>query len=250
MSVKLASKKTDSEFALVRRRELPSGMNIKELALDLFEKFRIGKRNGKGVLILFVEKTKEVKIEVSYALEGILTDALCRRLENAAQTYFLSDIPQDYFSELLITMSNAVLEGQSPEEDLFPAASQFFLSGGGGLHSMIAGRNAEALLKLVRKISDESEKRYMPADIPEDSLGVYMKSLENGIGDPELPILSEGSMIFRIVVPRTRTQIRRLYSDYTRAGLDYFLKKEKEGLALAVFRQGKSVLPKIGRAHV
>ena len=117
MSVKLASKKTDSEFALVRRRELPSGMNIKELALDLFEKFRIGKRNGKGVLILFVEKTKEVKIEVSYALEGILTDALCRRLENAAQTYFLSDIPQDYFSELLITMSNAVLEGQSPEED-------------------------------------------------------------------------------------------------------------------------------------
>ncbi len=42
-----------------------------------------------------------------YALEATFPDALCRQLEDAARTYMLSEVPQDFISELLITQHAA-----------------------------------------------------------------------------------------------------------------------------------------------
>ena len=48
-------------------------------------------------------KDNLLKIEVSYALEGEITDSYCGHMEDAARTYMLSEVPQDFLSELIIT---------------------------------------------------------------------------------------------------------------------------------------------------
>ncbi len=52
------------------------GESIEQAAVQLFEKWGIGKKGeDKGVLILVAPKERRVRIEVGYGLEGVLTDA-------------------------------------------------------------------------------------------------------------------------------------------------------------------------------
>ncbi len=56
-----------------------------------------------------------MRIEVSYLLEGIFPDVVCREMEEAAKTFMLSEVPQDFLSELLITMN---IRGQDNKQEL------------------------------------------------------------------------------------------------------------------------------------
>ncbi len=104
MSLKLAEKKSGIENALVLLESLPPSKTIEQTAAELFSQLRIGaRRNGRGILYLYSAKENLLKIEVSYALEGDIPDIYCRRLEEAAKTYMLSEVPQDFISELIIT---------------------------------------------------------------------------------------------------------------------------------------------------
>ncbi|MCB2193644.1 MAG: TPM domain-containing protein [Deltaproteobacteria bacterium] len=52
------------------------GESIEQAAVQLFEKWGIGKKGeDKGVLILLAPKERKMRIEVGYGLEGVLTDA-------------------------------------------------------------------------------------------------------------------------------------------------------------------------------
>jgi hypothetical protein len=91
MSLKLAEKKSGIENALVLLPALPPGKTIEETAAELFSKLRIGvRRNGRGILYVYSAKENVLKIEVSYALEGDITDLYSHRMEEAAKTYMLS----------------------------------------------------------------------------------------------------------------------------------------------------------------
>ncbi len=104
MSLKLAEKKSGIENALVLLASLPPSQTIEQTATALFTQLQIGaRRNARGVLYLYSAKENLLKIEVSYALEGEIPDIYCRRLEEAAKTYMLSEVPQDFISELIIT---------------------------------------------------------------------------------------------------------------------------------------------------
>ena len=104
MSLKLAEGKSGIENALVLMKALPPSKSIEEAAADIFTRMHIGaRRNGRGILYLYSAKENLLKIEVSYALEGEIPDAYCHRLEEAAKTYMLSEVPQDFISELIIT---------------------------------------------------------------------------------------------------------------------------------------------------
>ena len=104
MSLKLAENKSGIENALVLLQSLPPAKTIEETAADLLTRLQIGaRRNGRGILYLYAVKENLLKIEVSYALEGDIPDAFCHRLEEAAKTYMLSEVPQDFISELIIT---------------------------------------------------------------------------------------------------------------------------------------------------
>jgi uncharacterized protein len=72
---------TGAEVALVAVNSI-GGNEIKPFATDLFKAWGIGKaKQDNGLLVLFVLGDKKVTFETGYGLEGILPDAICKRIQ-------------------------------------------------------------------------------------------------------------------------------------------------------------------------
>ncbi|HTO47053.1 MAG TPA: TPM domain-containing protein [Burkholderiales bacterium] len=245
MSLKLAEKRSGVENALVLLPRLPAATTLEHLAVDLFERWKIGQaRGGKGLLYVYAQEENRFRIEVSYALEGTLPDSYCRRLEEAARTYMLSEIPQDFISELLITM-NLRAAGERDGPDDVAARPEWmttrFLSGGGGVSAKGYALTLKDYEDAVQTLPPAAFKDFQPAASAEQTVRRYLASLGLGLGDPRLPLLTSGSRIFRAVVPRNAAQQRRILSYFEKA-MPYQLVKGDE-LAYAVFRPGVPNLP-------
>ncbi|HEY2781392.1 MAG TPA: TPM domain-containing protein [Steroidobacteraceae bacterium] len=243
MSLKLAEKKSGIENALVLVKSLPRSTSIEQMAAELFTAMRIGaRRNGRGILYLYSAKDNQLKIEVSYALEGEIPDAYCHRLEEAAKTYMLSEVPQDFISELIITTN---LRGMGSKALGGSAAPRWlageFLSGGGGALADGYRRTLADYQSAIRRLPAAGLAQFAPASAAEESLRRYLASLAAGIGDPQLPLLTEGSQVFRVIVPRNADQQQRIGESFSGAGAYRVL--YAGDLALAVPGPDKSNLP-------
>jgi hypothetical protein len=244
MSLKLAENKSGIENALVLLQSLPPAKTIEETAADLLTRLRIGaRRSGRGILYVYAVKENLLKIEVSYALEGDIPDAFCHRLEEAAKTYMLSEVPQDFISELIITTN---LRGMSSKNEADGALqprwlNAEFLSGGAGALTRGLHRTLEDYQGAIRRLPEAAFGDFLPSPDAAESVRRYLASLAAGIGDPRLPLLTEGSRIFRAVVPRNQEQQLRINDYFTSAG-PYRLLFAGD-LGLAVPGPGKSNLP-------
>lgn len=244
MSLKLAEKKSGIENALVLLDALPPGKSIEETAAGIFEQMRIGaRRNGRGILYLYSARDNLMRVLVSYDLEGDIPDAYCRRLEDAAKTYMLSEVPQDFISELIITTNLRGMGSKRAAEA--PARPRWlnddFLAGGGGALVRGYGKTLADYERAIRKLPDADLEQYLPSPDAAITLERYLASLAAGIGDPRLPLLTEGSRIFRAVVPRDDAQQKRIHEFFT-AGAPYRL-LFADGLGLAVPQPNHSNLP-------
>jgi tetratricopeptide (TPR) repeat protein len=244
MSLKLAEKKSGIENALVLLAALPPSKSVEQTAAELFSKLRVGERTGgRGILYLYSARENLMKIEVSYALEGDITDIYCHGVEAAARTYMLSEIPQDFISELIITTN---LRGMGAARDSPPWSSPRwvngeFLSGGGGALVQGYSRTVADLQSAIRRLPEAELRRYLPAATAEESTQRYLASLETGVSDPRLPLLTEGSQLFRAVVPRDSAQLQRI-AEYFRSAAPYQL-LFAHALAIAVPGPNHSNLP-------
>lgn len=245
MSLKLAERKSGIENALVLLPALPPSKSIEQTAVELFSRLRVGERtSGRGILYLFSARENLLKIEVSYALEGDITDIYCHAVEEAARTYMLSEIPQDFISELIITTN---LRGMgAATQDVSPwSRPQWlngeFLSGGGGALVRGYSRTLADLQGAIRRLPEAELQPYLPASTAEASVQRYLASLAAGVGDPRLPLLTQGSQLFRAVVPRDASQQERI-AEYFRSAAPYRLLFAGD-LALAVPQPNHSNLP-------
>jgi hypothetical protein len=249
-SIRLAEKRSHVENALILLKESPPGQTIETAAVALFEKNHIGRRTGgKGLLFLYLEKEKQLKIEVSYALEGVFTDALCHRLEDGARTYMLSNQKREFITELIITMNIYYFQqsnGMKGEVLEFPYSPGTFgmtelLSGGGGVVGHGYASTMEQIDKETVKLPPTLARDYQPSGNAEETVDRYLASLKAGIGDRSLPLLTEGSRFFRAEVPKNAGQQQRVF--------DYFEKAKpyriwtKGTAAVAVFKPGVPALP-------
>jgi len=246
MSLKLAEKRSGIENALVFLPHLPPDRTIEQVATDLFQRWQIGRdRGGRGILYLYSAQENLFKIEVSYALESTFPDALCRQLEDAARTYMLSEIPQDFISELLITMN---LRGSDAQPEGAPGLSApvwlkqaRYYSGGAGVTASGYRGTLEDYEAAVRRLPASELSEFAPADEPEETAHRYLRSLARGLGDPQLPLLTEGSQVFRMIVPRNEAQQQRVYRFYAKALPSHMIRLD--GWSLVVFRPGAPNLP-------
>jgi TLP18.3/Psb32/MOLO-1 phosphatase superfamily protein len=243
MSLKLAEDNSGIENALVLLPSLPPSKTIEQVALERFTQLHVGaRRNGRGILYVYSAKENLMKIEVSYVLEGDLPDAFCHRLENAAKTYMLSEVPQDFISELIIT-TNLRGMGSTREADMSQPSwlNAEFLSGGGGAVAHGYRRTVDDYQRAIQHLPEAALLDFSPTADAAESVRRYLASLEAGIGDPRLPLLTEGSRIFRAVVPRNDAQQRRIHKFFVAAGAYHLL--FARDLAVAAPGPGGSNLP-------
>lgn len=250
MSLKVAEKRSGIENALVLLKKLPPGTTIQAVAERLFQTRQIGRdRGGKGILYVHSAEENLFKIEVSYALEGVFPDMLCHRLEQAAQTYLLSEIPQDFLSELIITMNIEGSEAKRAEMpiDFTPPAwmSARPLSGGAGVAARGYRPTLADYLAAVGELPATAAAAFPASPSPAETMVLYLASLDLGLGDPRLPLLTEGSQVFRVVVPRSRAQQRRV-RDYYQKAMPYRIYSRGD-LGVALFRPGVANLPVVLR---
>jgi tetratricopeptide (TPR) repeat protein len=244
MSLKLAEKKSGIENALILLSSLPPSRSIEETAADLFSQFKIGaRRNGRGILYLYSAKENQLKVEVSYNLEGEIPDAFCHRLEQAAKTYMLSEVPQDFITELIITTNLRGMGSQDAAVELSRPSwlDNSFLSGGAGATVEGYRKTLDDYQRAIRRLPDRGLDDFLPSPDPRESVRRYLASLGAGIGDPRLPLLTEGSRIFRAVAPRNEGQQERIF-EFFHAAEPYQLIFALD-LCLAVPQSGKSNLP-------
>lgn len=242
MSLKLAEKKSGIENALILLPALPEGKTIEATSSELFSKLRIGaRRDGRGILYLYSVKDNLLKIEVSYALEGEITDSYCGHMEDAARTYMLSEVPQDFLSELIITTNLRGMGSKIEPASKQPWLNTEFLSGGAGALVHGYSKSLDDYTRAIQHLPEAQLNQFRPSIDANTTLQRYLLSLELGVGDPRLPLLTEGSRIFRAVAPRDEWQQKRIF-EFFHAAAPYRI-LYADDLALLVPQPGKSNLP-------
>lgn len=127
--------RTSSELCVVTVESL-DGLPIEEFALRLFERFGIGERGkDNGILILFARNDREIRMEVGYGLENVVTDAdASRLLDEQAIPFFKEGLyarglyntvkktASDIAASMGLTLASAA-EGPLPEEPLISEQS-------------------------------------------------------------------------------------------------------------------------------
>jgi uncharacterized protein len=95
---------TTAQLAVITVKDL-GGTTIEDFAERLFRRFGIGlKGKDNGVLILCALMERDVRIEVGYGLEGVLTDAVSSRLLDEAVPF----LSKDEFGRGLYVLAKAV----------------------------------------------------------------------------------------------------------------------------------------------
>jgi uncharacterized protein len=98
---------TSAEMAVITVRDL-GGTTIEDFAEKLFKRFGIGEKGkDNGILILFALAERDVRIEVGYGLEPVITDAKSKRIMNAAAIPLLR---RNDFAHGLFALAKATAE--------------------------------------------------------------------------------------------------------------------------------------------
>jgi hypothetical protein len=250
IGLKDAREKTNIEFVTVILKKIPSDMSVGEYASGLFDKWRIGSRtNGKGVLILFTEDKHTLKIEVSYSLEGIFTDAYCSSFQPTVKSYYAGRYFGDVFEWLVECLERRILFGAEDESasiietpvtdpDLLKS-SDVFLSGGGGIIDDEYYYEKDAKLSFIKDLPAERLREFEADEDIEVVLGRYFKSLEEGINYPYLGLLTEGSQYHRLEYPESEHFYKSRWQDCLQA-FPYKIKYSGD-LAAVRFRKKQSL---------
>ncbi|MDL2262817.1 TPM domain-containing protein [Bacteroidales bacterium OttesenSCG-928-I21] len=82
---------TKAEVAIVMLNSI-GYEEIEDFGVELFEEWGIGKKNiDNGLLILFVLDQRAIRFEVGYGLEGVITDALSKRIQTRQMLPYFRD---------------------------------------------------------------------------------------------------------------------------------------------------------------
>ena len=132
---------TEAEIAVLTISKLPEA-SIEEYAVEVFEKWGIGKEGeDNGILLIIAKDNREIKIEVGYGLEGKITDGMAGRiirdeltpqfkLENYEQgTEDAVEAMMGYIKGDMVNDSKDLTESPVDEDKLFGGFKVIILGG-------------------------------------------------------------------------------------------------------------------------
>ena len=185
------------------------GFSIDELANARFEEWEVGRElGGRGILLVVARAERQVRVEVGYALEDRLPDALVSYLERDQMEPWFADgrIGPGVEATVELLVGRLISGG---EEDVVevpePAAGR--LSGGAGVQAEVrfeGGTEREPL-------EEESVDRFAAQPTPEHAWMAFLEVNRLRIKDPELGLYDDGAR-------------RRMRGTVTDAGQDHIVR--------------------------
>ena len=104
-----------AQIAVVAIEDI-EGDDVFQFAFDLFSAWGVGgKRSDNGLGILLVTEKREIRFVTGYGLEGVLTDAMCKRIQ---QRYMVSHLSAGDYSTGMVEGVAAVARIISGSEEL------------------------------------------------------------------------------------------------------------------------------------
>lgn len=70
-----------AQTAVVAVKEINTD-DVFEFAYELFSKWGVGNKSNSGIGILLVEEAREIRFVTGYGVEGVLPDAICKRIQS------------------------------------------------------------------------------------------------------------------------------------------------------------------------
>jgi hypothetical protein len=176
------------EALIVSVPALPEGHSLETLAVDLANDWRIGEeQEGRGLLLLLVDETKQVKLEVGYALEDVFTDAFSGYVEDLqlGPYYRAGDVGTGLIAVMEMLEERAQIKDQGAyTPDTIARADAALLAGGAG-----------AKRDLPRYASDESLEEAMTsgrgARSPEEAWQIMLTKWAGKGADIDVDVYTE-----------------------------------------------------------
>lgn len=175
------------EAVIVTLPSLGGRYTIGQAANLIMNNWKIGRNDfSKGVLLLFIRDEKKARLEVSYELEDVFTDAFCGYAQDVQLPhYFTSD---NIGSGLMAVMEEiekraAIKNRNQYTRDQIAALDREYLSGGAG-----AGRDLSNL-KATKNTTAPSQ--YPAGSTPTEAFETVLKTWRDKIRDPDLEVYTE-----------------------------------------------------------
>lgn len=176
------------EALIVSVPTLPPGQSLETLAVDLANNWRIGARqDGRGLLLLLVDDTKQVKLEVGYALEDVFTDAFSGYIEDLqlGPYYRRGDVGTGLIAVMEMLEERARIKNQGNyTSELIARADAELLAGGAG---------AKRELDRYRKTSERRAAKTAGhgARSPEEAWEIMLSKWAGGGADIDVDVYTE-----------------------------------------------------------
>ncbi len=99
-----------AQTAVVAVKEIRGG-DVFEFAYELFSSWGVGSKSDSGIGILLVEEEREIRFVTGYGIEGVLPDAICKRIQTQYMLPYFRE--GDYSSGMVagVEAIRAVLNG-------------------------------------------------------------------------------------------------------------------------------------------
>ncbi len=189
------------EALVVSVPTLPANHGIETLAVDLVNHWRIGaSHQGRGLLLLLVEDIKQVKLEVSYALEDVFTDAFSGYVEDLqlGPYYRAGDVGTGLIAVMEMLEQRAQIKDQGgyTREQIEIADAELLAGGAGARRKLERYANAKPVPGITQGVNKGARS---PQDAWEIMLAkwsggardidvdVYTQMTRLAMGDPEHP---------------------------------------------------------------
>lgn len=167
-------KKTSAQVAVVMLNSI-GDEDIFEFAQSLFTKWGVGKSgNDNGLLILFVQDKRTVRFHTGYGLEGILPDAICKRIQTQKMVPFFKDGNVDAGMKAGVeevakiiadpTYAGEINEDTSKAETLLPADVSILLA----LAWFVIG-----IIIFLFKRKEFSNSKHFSSDVPHHNMSSW-----------------------------------------------------------------------------
>ena len=245
MNLRAAETRAEAEVALILLPDLPPGQTLESIATNYFSKNKIGARHqGRGILVVYIQKENRLKIHVSPNLQLALSDLIRQRYEESARVYRAGTLPQAFLSQVLSHLSSIARDGQ-----LFisapPIPPEWYTDHFANVAASSGAPSMKDISQKIKKLPKKHLTLYQPTKSLRATVNRYLFSLANGVSDPQLAILTEGSQVARVLYPQTEEEQREKENFYRKAGARQM---EIEGdFGLVVFKPGLPHRPLILR---